>query len=76
MQKLSKWLTRVYFLAASALFFGVVAPIAGATGFSVTSLTSQTQTTWEAAIGVILGVVGLFLGAKVAIKWAMRLLAR
>lgn len=63
-------------LGLASLFAAVVAGPAGATGFSITDLTSQTQTTWEAAIGTILGVVGLFLGARVAIKWGMGLLKR
>jgi uncharacterized membrane protein len=71
-----KVFNRVYAVVAAAVVMGVIAPIAGATGFDVTALTGQTQTTWLAAIGGILSVVGLFLGAKVAIKWAMRLLAR
>jgi uncharacterized membrane protein len=62
-------------LGLTGLFASLVASVAGATGFDVTTLTSQTQSTWATAIGVVLGVVGIFLGAKVAIKWAMRLLA-
>lgn len=62
--------------ALASLAAGLLPQLANASGFDVTSLTSQTQSTWTTAIAVILGVVGLFLGAKVAIKWAMRLLAR
>jgi hypothetical protein len=72
MQKAYRWMVGG---AATAAFFAV-SSLASASGFDVTSLTTSTQSTWETAIVAILSVVGIFLGAKVAIKWAMHLLAR
>lgn len=75
MFKMTKYM-RVGVVSAFASAMLVGAQFAGATGFDVTPLTTGAQNAWQSAIVVILGVLGLFLGAKVAIKWAMRLLAR
>jgi|GEM_PF-6919914 len=75
MHNISK-LNRYLVLTCVALAALALAGVAGATGFDVTALTTQAQSTWQAAILVILGTLGVFLGARIAIKWAVRLLGR